>query len=506
MLDWSSQRFFVQQTVSKIPSKRRVVPEKEGRFRKTSTYKYTLRKIEGETVAVCKHFYLTTLGYKHNNDTIITKTFKDASDQSVPVLMCDNRGKFQKEHKFDHDDIKQHIEAHNPTIHHYRRAHAPNRRYLPSDITVTDIWKTYNEKCSNKVSYNLFYKIFKTMNISMTVLGNEECETCEKMTKHKDNCTCENLCTYFTHFIQHKRKFIRARKEYKTDSDLPKGPNVTRVAADLQKVIMLPRIDHFKQAIFTKRLCVFNETFTELGKSGKSYAVVWHEAIAGCKDEDIASAFNKFLKANRDARDITIWADNCSGQNKNWTLFTMLTTLVNSNNLLSAETIRIKFFEPGHTFMAADSSHAQIERQMRKMGKLYDFDDFVQCVKASNCVTLEMAHLDFKGWQSGLSYHRIKQIEPRPCLSNMVYVEFRRGFTSFFYKETFDGDLKELAFLKGNFELAEGIPMKVPRGIEPLKKEDILQKLIPLMPMNRRMFWENLPTNSKSKDLALTYD
>ena len=78
-------------------------------------------------------------------------------------------------------------------------------------------------------------------------------------------------------------------------------------------------MEQFKEAIFTRRLNVFNETFAGLG-SRKRYATIWHEATAGRNDEDIASTYYSFIKAKIDAETITIWADKCSAQNKNWTL------------------------------------------------------------------------------------------------------------------------------------------------------------------------------------------
>ena len=36
------------------------------------------------------------------------------------------------------------------------------------------------------------------------------------------------------------------------------------------------------------------------------------------------------------------------------------------------ESIILKFFEPGHTFMAADSVHAAIEKKMKKIQKIND--------------------------------------------------------------------------------------------------------------------------------------
>ena len=73
----------------------------------------------------------------------------------------------------------------------------------------------------------------------------------------------------------------------------------------------------------------------------------------------------------------------------------MLTFLVNSPSI-AAKTITVQYFGPGHTYMAADSVHAEIESQMRKMKKVYDFDDFTNCVKAANCTTVQLNYHDFK--------------------------------------------------------------------------------------------------------------
>ena len=103
------------------------------------------------------------------------------------------------------------------------------------------------------------------MNISLTKLGHEECEQCEQMTQHKSMCDCTEICDVWVSWRQHKTKFIQARKEYRSDSGQPKKNNTLIVSSDLQKVVMLPRMDQFKTSIFTRRLCLFNETFAEVG-------------------------------------------------------------------------------------------------------------------------------------------------------------------------------------------------------------------------------------------------
>ena len=123
---------------------------------------------------------------------------------------------------------------------------------------------------------------------------------------------------------------------------------------------------------------MFNETFAPLGgekNHGTSTGVLWHEGISGRTAEDVASVFISFLRTVQDVKSITIWLDNCSAQGKNWWFFTALAAEVNSpdGNFL---TIRCKYFEPGHTFMSADSFHHLIEQGLKNAGKVQNFSDF----------------------------------------------------------------------------------------------------------------------------------
>ena len=72
--------------------------------------------------------------------------------------------------------------------------------------------------------------------------------------------------------------------------------------------------------------------------------------------EDITSAFHSFFLHRRDQKLITLWLDNCSGQNKNWALFSFLLYIpvIDSPETIT-DVIRLKYSEPGHTFMSADS-------------------------------------------------------------------------------------------------------------------------------------------------------
>jgi hypothetical protein len=88
-------------------------------------------------------------------------------------------------HELVHHD---HIEEFNPSISYYRKEHAPNTRYLPSDINATLMHASFikiNPGCN--ISYEFYRKKLKEKHISFATLGNEECEVCESFKLHEHN-------------------------------------------------------------------------------------------------------------------------------------------------------------------------------------------------------------------------------------------------------------------------------------------------------------------------------
>ncbi|KAH9639975.1 hypothetical protein HF086_008070, partial [Spodoptera exigua] len=197
---------------------------------------------------VCKIFFLTTLGYNKKNDRRILDAIKKPWNAQT-----DKRGKREHKEKIDRNQLKEHIESFRPAIAHYRRKHAPNKRYLPSDLNATLMFKDFQDKFPDiKVSYELYrHFLKKDMNISFTLLGNEECEDCESFKLHQPTCQDSASCDTCISYKLHKQKYEKARKCYQEDVDLStKFTEKAFYSADLQKVIMLPRIDMFKAAIF----------------------------------------------------------------------------------------------------------------------------------------------------------------------------------------------------------------------------------------------------------------
>jgi len=261
--------------------------------------------------------------------------------------------------------------------------------------------------------------------------------------------------------------------------------------------------------VFTRRLVVFHETFAPLGSKSKERPVVsalWHEALSGRNAEDLASAYVKVIRSDhlRDIKNVVFYVDNCGAQNKNWTLFTALISLVNSAG--GPQTVTLRYLEKGHTFMSADSYHASVESAMRKMKNVYDFSDFVSAVERYGAKVIKMTTGDFVMWQSCMSMAKFTK---KPSLSDVLQeVQFRKGSTQLYWKVSMnDADYEAGEFLKKReaAKILSGIQLyqslQTPRGITDKKKNDLVKNLCPLMPDSRHRFWSSLAVNDDSTDL-----
>lgn len=180
---------------------------------------------------------------------------------------------------------------------------------------------------------------------------------------------------------------------------------------DLQKVLLLPTIYGSKDTIFTSRLVFFNQTFAPIAKNEQPvYCYLWHEGIQGRGADDMTSAIMNFIKDRR-KEEIVIWADNCTGQNKNWWLYTALVQLVNDSDDVTNK-VTIKYLTKGHTHMAADSVHGCIEQKIKRTQNVYDYDHL--------CEVIETSRKNVKIWRLSSTDFRAYKNEKRPGTGNIV--------------------------------------------------------------------------------------
>lgn len=67
-----------------------------------------------------------------------------------------------------------------------------------------------------------------------------------------------------------------------------------------------------------------------------------------------------------------------------------------------------------------------------------------------------------------------------------------------FTKNDYDEEYSELDFLRKNVMKINGMPhptsLTKPQGVLQEKRDSILQNLSQVLPANRKIFWENIPT------------
>jgi hypothetical protein len=113
-----------------------------------------------------------------------------------------------------------------------------------------------------------------------------------------------------------------------------------------------------------EKLAVYNFTiFDATMKEGFCY--VWDQTVGKRGSDEINSCVLDFIeqKVKKGMKELHSYSDNCSGQNKNQFLFSML--------CMAAEKFGIKiihrWLEKGHTQMECDSMHGRIEIKVKRV-------------------------------------------------------------------------------------------------------------------------------------------
>ena len=94
--------------------------------------------------------FLGTLGYSSDE---VLRTLQSSTDEA-DVVKRSKRGKYDPKHKIKPINeifIKEHIKKYNQCISHYRREHAPNRLYLPSELSIVEMFNDYKICCEEKI-------------------------------------------------------------------------------------------------------------------------------------------------------------------------------------------------------------------------------------------------------------------------------------------------------------------------------------------------------------------
>ena len=485
--------------------------------KKTKIYEWSLPGENMSKVTVCKGFFLTTLGFSPSTAEQVIRVVQTAD-------VCSDEGRSGGHlpgNKVDRYAIKDHIWKYHPMRHHYRYRHAPNRLYLPADITIQMMYDAFLENPDTKsCSYETFRKVVEEMNIGFTTLSGEECSRCSVHMQHmadQHNVTSkeanfhDDKCDQCKKHKGHMAEAKIARDAYRADADTPSEDGSVCFSADMMRVFMLPQLP-LKEAFFTPKLSCFNETFALLmpyerqdSKAKKqkmqklNTCVVWHDGLAGRGSEEVAAAFYLFLTTTcRDVKHVILWADNCAAQQKNWVLMTTLLQAIHSPNT-GTETISIKYLEPGHTSMSADAIHQVVSKNLKRLGMVQDIQDYITATEDAGVkVTVMQPGVNMVKTEDCISRPALKTLadqDERPYIADFKLVQVRRGSRELWTKKSLlEPSWTTYSLLKNTSSVDEQPPMIRHRTGTASKErlEGICTKLVPHMPRHKRVFWEEL--------------
>lgn len=107
---------------------------------------------------------------------------------------------------------------------------------------------------------------------------------------------------------------------------------------------------------------------------------MWPENIAKRGSDEIASIVYKHFQDNKPTVDrLIVYTDNCSGQNKNWSLICLWQQLVREGLF---KVIEHKFLVVGHTYLPCDRDFTIIEKYKRhNMKQVYTPEDWYRAVE-----------------------------------------------------------------------------------------------------------------------------
>lgn len=419
-----SQREFIVRHVKKEPVKRQTAgPES----RRQATLQYFF-PFQNQSLQVCQMFFLNTLGISFR--TVRTSLKKVTVTGTIEK---DKRGG-RRESLIENDSIirkmiEQHIERFPKVESHYCRENS-SREYLHCDLTLPKMYhmfKEENKNCSVMPSFSSYRRVFKSKNLSFHRPKKDQCSLCMTYLKGSEEEKLK-ICEKYTKHQQEKTLFRSERNKCKIASQ--QNPATIQCATfDLQQVISLP-ISNENAVFYKRRLSAYNFTIYDM-TSGACSCYTWHEGASKRGSSEISTSLYDFLKMS-DARDIKIvylFADGCSGQNKNSIVASTLLYVI--NNTTNIQEITLRFSVPCHGQNEGDSVHSTIGHALKTCGDIFvpsQLPPIFRLARRNKPYVVKVLtytdFLDFKKLSADLRILSIREDDEGRCLNWTEMMEF----------------------------------------------------------------------------------
>ena len=518
---WDQRRQFVISMVNE-KQKNRSRPRNDSQAGRRKFTKFYHLQIENDKIVVCKLMFLNTLGITEKFVRVALSKKKQSG-----VATPDERGKHPPKNKLP-EEVRESVFAHISSFpvyeSHYSREKT-KRKYLGPELNINVMYKLYLEKCNEAKMHDkviakawLYRKIFnENFNLSFYQPSNDTCDDCDCFTKQLKESKLEREKLIIEE--ERKKHHEEANFRYKLksqDKKEGKESNLKKcvVMIDLQKCLPTPCLSN-SRSFYLRKLWTLNLTI-HCDTTGQSYCMLWDETQGLRGGNEIASCILKWATQflSDKTTELTIWSDNCSGQNRNRMLFPAYMWLV--EKIPNLEIINHKYLLKGHTHMEADTVHAIIERKRKTLKTLEiavprDWAQFIStCGNKNPFVVTAMNIDDFKDTGSllkGPLVSRKKNIDGEQFyLSHVIWAQIRKSEPGIiFYKTSFQEEIFTSIDLKRNKRLTVSFPSELPKVRDtsiPIKtaKYNHLMELLEWIDKNFHPFYKSLKHSASATD------
>lgn len=252
--------------------------------------------------------------------------------------------------------VKKYLTALPKLPSHYCRQSTSKLYLEPIIQSKSQLYRLYVDysvlRNDSVASRRLFESVLFEENIGLFQPKKDACDLC---ISHKAGNISDEQ------YSKHIERKDMARAEKNSDKEAAQKGIIHALTADLQAVKLCPFLNA-SALYFKTKLAVHNFSVYNLGNN-KVTCYWFDETVCDLKATTYASFFIDYLTKliNDDPKDVVIFTDGCTAQNRNSVVSNALLRLAMTKNIVITQ----KYLEKGHTQMEVDSVHSVIERKLK---------------------------------------------------------------------------------------------------------------------------------------------
>ena len=323
------------------------------------------------------------------------------------------------------------------------------------------------------VEEHFYRKVFsESFNLGFHQPKKDQCDVCIEYKNAIDKTKLE------AKYQEHQKNKQSARNlKTKMKEMASQDKSLVVAAFDLQKVLSVPHGEH-SDFFYKRKLAVYDLTVTNL-ETRQVSCYVWDQTVAKRGSNEISSCLYKYINQLPDnINELFLFADNCTGQNKNRFVNQMLAIAATERKIK----VNLVFLEKGHTQNINDTAHSVIEKAKKgvnihhphqwitlietacrknpykvNMMSQEDFFNYKTELGGVFHQLIKEKTADKTGKKIKISWLKIKHAQFKPSIDDNIYMEFKYDLTAKDFQTAVIGRLPR------RLRCCEGNPLDVPR-------------------------------------------